>query len=166
MTMGDRIVVMNEGRIQQVGTPDELYDSPANKFVASFIGTPAMGFLSCRVERSGEAVTLMSDSVTIRLQPEQARVVARSGAGRILVGIRPERLTLGGNGAADWSVQGIVDVVEMLGSEQYVHFNVDGGTLTARVSRDHPVKVQQSVLFSGAAEHLHLFDEATGRTLS
>jgi multiple sugar transport system ATP-binding protein len=54
----------------------------------------------------------------------------------------------------------------MLGSEQYVHFNVDGGTLTARVSRDHPVKVQQSVLFSGAAEHLHLFDEATGQTLS
>jgi multiple sugar transport system ATP-binding protein len=166
LTMGDRIVVMNEGRIQQVGTPDELYDSPANKFVASFIGTPAMGFLSCRVERSGEAMTLMSNSVTIRLQPEQARMVARSGAGRILVGIRPERLTLGENGAADWSVQGIVDVVEMLGSEQYVHFNVDGGTLTARVSRDHPVKVQQSVLFSGAAEHLHLFDEATGRTLS
>jgi ABC-type sugar transport system ATPase subunit len=54
----------------------------------------------------------------------------------------------------------------MLGSEQYVHFNVDGGMLTARVSRDHPMKVQQSVLFSGAAEHLHLFDEATGRALS
>jgi multiple sugar transport system ATP-binding protein len=166
MTMGDRIVVMNEGRIQQVGTPDELYDSPANKFVASFIGTPAMGFLSCRVERSGEAVTLMSDSVAIRLRPRQAQAVVHSGAGRVLVGIRPERLTLGENAAADWSVQGIVDVVEMLGSEQYVHFNVDGGTLTARVSRDHPVKVQQSVLFSGAAEHLHLFDEATGRTLS
>jgi multiple sugar transport system ATP-binding protein len=166
MTMGDRIVVMNEGRIQQVGTPDELYDSPANKFVASFIGTPAMGFLSCRVEQSGEEVKLISDSVTIRLQPEQARAVTRSGAGRILVGIRPERLTLGENAAADWSVHGVVEVVEMLGSEQYVHFNVDGGTLTARVSRDHPVKVQQSVLFSGAAEHLHLFDEATGRTLS
>jgi ABC-type sugar transport system ATPase subunit len=103
--------------------------------------------------------------VTIRLQPEQARAVAQSGVERISVGIRPERLVLGEDSAADWTVRGLVDVVEMLGSEQYVHFSVDGGALTARVSRDHPVKVQQSVSFSGAAEHLHLFDDATGRTL-
>jgi multiple sugar transport system ATP-binding protein len=166
MTMGDRIVVMSEGRIQQVGTPDELYDSPANRFVASFIGTPAMGFLTCRVERNGDSVTLSSDSVTIRLQPEQARKVTQSGVERVSVGIRPERLMLGESAAADWTVHGLIDVVEMLGSEQYVHFSVDGGTLTARVSRDHPLKVQQTVTFSGAAQHLHLFDDATGRALS
>jgi multiple sugar transport system ATP-binding protein len=166
MTMGDRIVVMSEGRIQQVGTPDELYDSPANRFVASFIGTPAMGFLTCRVERNGDSVTLSSDSVTIRLQPEQARKVTQSDVERVSVGIRPERLMLGKNAAADWTVHGLIDVVEMLGSEQYVHFSVDGGTLTARVSRDHPLKVQQTVIFSGAAQHLHLFDDATGRALS
>jgi multiple sugar transport system ATP-binding protein len=166
MTMGDRIVVMSEGRIQQVGTPDELYDSPANRFVASFIGTPAMGFLTCRVERDGDSVTLSSDSVTIRLQPEQARKVMQSGVERVSVGIRPERLKLGESAAADWTVHGLIDVVEMLGSEQYVHFSVDGGTLTARVSRDHPLKVQQTVIFSGAAQHLHLFDDATGRALS
>jgi multiple sugar transport system ATP-binding protein len=166
MTMGDRIVVMSEGRIQQVGTPDELYDSPANRFVASFIGTPAMGFLTCRVERNGDNVTLSSDSVTIRLQPEQARKVMQSGVERVSVGIRPERLKLGESAAADWTVHGLIDVVEMLGSEQYVHFSVDGGTLTARVSRDHPLKVQQTVTFSGAAQHLHLFDDATGRALS
>lgn len=164
--MGDRIVVMSEGRIQQVGTPDELYDSPANRFVASFIGTPAMGFLTCRVERNGDSVTLSSDSVTIRLQPEQARKVTQSGVERVSVGIRPERLMLGESAAADWTVHGLIDVVEMLGSEQYVHFSVDGGTLTARVSRDHPLKVQQTVTFSGAAQHLHLFDDATGRALS
>ena len=166
MTMGDRIVVMSEGRIQQVGTPDELYDSPANRFVASFIGTPAMGFLTCRVERNGDSVTLSSDSVTIRLQPEQARKVMQSGVERVSVGIRPERLMLGESAAADWTVHGLIDVVEMLGSEQYVHFSVDRGTLTARVSRDHPLKVQQTVIFSGAAQHLHLFDDATGRALS
>jgi multiple sugar transport system ATP-binding protein len=166
MTMGDRIVVMSEGRIQQVGTPDELYDSPANRFVASFIGTPAMGFLTCRVERDGDSVTLSSDSVTIRLQPEQARKVMQSGVERVSVGIRPERLMLGESAAADWTVHGLIDVVEMLGSEQYVHFSVDRGTLTARVSRDHPLKVQQTVIFSGAAQHLHLFDDATGRALS
>ena len=166
MTMGDRIVVMSAGRIEQIGTPDELYDSPANRFVASFIGTPAMGFLTCRVERNGDSVTLSSDSVTIRLQPEQARKVMQSGVERVSVGIRPERLMLDESAAADWTVHGLIDVVEMLGSEQYVHFSVDGGTLTARVSRDHPLKVQQTVTFSGAAQHLHLFDDTTGRTLS
>ena len=63
-------------------------------------------------------------------------------------------------------VHGSVDVVEMLGSEQYVHFSCDGGSLTARVSRDHPLKVQAPVTFSGRAQHLHLFDHDSGRTLS
>ena len=166
LTMGDRIVVMNEGRIQQVGTPDELYDAPVNRFVASFIGTPAMGFLDCRVEGEGEDVTLSTESVRLRLNPAQARALGGTGARRIDVGIRPERLTLGADPAADWSVRGRVEVVEMLGSEQYVHFGVAGGSLTARVSRDHPIRVEEEVAFSGAAEHLHLFDPATGRTLS
>ena len=166
MTMGDRIVVMHEGRIQQVGTPDELYDAPKNRFVASFIGTPAMGFLTCRVERNGEEVTLSTDGVHIRLQREQARAVNEAGVEQVSVGIRPERLTLGEEAGADWVVHGSVDVVEMLGSEQYVHFSCDGGSLTARVSRDHPLKVQAPVTFSGRAQHLHLFDHDSGRTLS
>jgi len=165
LTMGDRIVVMSEGRIQQVGTPDELYDAPINRFVASFIGTPAMGFLDCQVEGQGDAVTLVTGTARIRLDAQQSKAVSESGSDRIDVGIRPERLTLGEDPAADWSVHGTVDVVEMLGSEQYVHFSVDGGALTARVSRDHPVRVEDQVTFSGAARHLHLFDPKTGRTL-
>ena len=166
LTMGDRIVVMNEGRIQQVGTPDELYDAPVNRFVASFIGTPAMGFLDCRVEAEGDAVALATNTVRVGLDGTQARAVAETGADRIDVGIRPERLTLGEDPSADWTVRGTVDVVEMLGSEQYVHFSVDGGSLTARVSRDHPIRVEEDVVFSGAARHLHLFDPRTGRTLA
>ncbi|KAJ0344358.1 hypothetical protein COL154_014018, partial [Colletotrichum chrysophilum] len=165
MTMGDRIVVMSEGRIQQVGTPDELYDAPVNRFVASFIGTPAMGFLDCGVEGEGDALALVTASARIRLDPGQSRAVSGSGARRVDVGIRPERLTVGEDPKADWTVHGTVDVVEMLGSEQYVHFSVDGGSLTARVSRDHPIRVEDQVTFSGAARHLHLFDPETGRTL-
>src|SRR5262250_471047 len=67
LTMGDRIVVMNEGRIHQVGTPGELYDAPVNRFVASFIGTPAMGFVTCRVECSADGVYLINDSTRLRL---------------------------------------------------------------------------------------------------
>ena len=165
LTMGDRIVVMNQGRIQQVGTPDELYDAPVNRFVASFIGTPAMGFLTCRVDRDGDEAALVTDSIRIRLDPEQSCTIEAAGP-EIAVGIRPERLSLGGDSGADWTVRGVVDMVEMLGSEQYVHFTVAGGSLTARVSRDHPLRVQEEVTFSGASRHLHLFDHETGRTLS
>jgi multiple sugar transport system ATP-binding protein len=167
MTMGDRIVVMNAGRIQQVGTPDELYESPVNRFIASFIGTPAMGFLTCRIRRSGEQVELVTETARIGLSPAQAETLRNTGADRVTVGIRPERLTLvdGGNADAQWKVQGVVDVVEMLGPEQYVHFTADGGALTARVPRDHPVHVQQRVSFAGEARHLYLFDHVTGETL-
>ncbi|MGN6465704.1 MAG: ABC transporter ATP-binding protein [Rhizobiaceae bacterium] len=166
MTMGDRIVVMHEGRIQQVGTPDELYDAPANRFVASFIGTPAMGFIDAKVSDEGGSATLSAPGMRLRLSEAQAALVARSGARNVSIGIRPERLALGEAAGADWRVSGVVDVVEMLGSEQYVHFSTEAGSLTARVSRDHPLKVQETVTFSGAAQHLHLFDHDTGWTLA
>ncbi|MGN6471922.1 MAG: ABC transporter ATP-binding protein [Rhizobiaceae bacterium] len=166
MTMGDRIVVMHEGRIQQVGTPDELYDAPANRFVASFLGTPAMGFIEATVEGDGAAARLAAPGMRLRLSEAQAKAVSRSGARQVSVGIRPERLVLGDDPSADWQVAGTVDVVEMLGSEQYVHFSTEAGALTARVSRDHPLKVQEKVTFSGAAPHLHLFDRETGKTLA
>src|SRR5215468_8463594 len=77
LTMGDRIVVMNEGRIHQVGTPTELYDAPIDRFVASFIGTPAMGFLACRIESEAGALKLASPSAEIELSPEQAALLTR-----------------------------------------------------------------------------------------
>ncbi len=157
MTMGDRIVVMSAGRIQQVGTPDEVYDAPVNRFVASFIGTPAMGFLDGHVD----GARIVTDSAAFQLSPEQMRAVG--GASRVAVGIRSERLTLGEGG--DWTVRGTTDVVEMLGAEQYVHFTAAGGQLTARVPRDCPVRAGQPVAFSGSARHLYLFDSESGERL-
>jgi multiple sugar transport system ATP-binding protein len=168
LTMGDRIVVMNDGRIHQVGTPDELYDAPVNKFVASFIGTPAMGFLTCRIERSHGTVGLVSDSARMRLSEQQSRALDRAGSEAMTVGIRPERLTLASGKETDAEVviHGTVEVVEMLGAEQYVHFAADGGSLTARVPRDQPVKVDQRVTFTSRSHHLHMFDHETGLALS
>ncbi len=91
LTMGDRIVVMNAGRIQQVGTPDELYDAPVNRFVASFIGTPAMGFLECGCGGLVARVELVTGTARIGLSAEQA---GRLRGDRVVVGIRPERLVL------------------------------------------------------------------------
>jgi len=167
LTMGDRIVVMHQGRIQQVGTPAELYDNPVNRFVAGFIGTPAMGFIECSVERTGNEVALRAGDARVGLAPQRAQAVDR--ASTVVVGVRSERLSLVDDASAHadtLTVRGVVQVVEMLGSEQYVHVEVPAGMLTARVTRDRPVKPEEIVTLRAAARHLHLFDAATGAALT
>ena len=168
LTMGDRIVVMNEGRIHQVGTPGQLYDAPVDKFVASFIGTPAMGFVTCRLERSQDRVELVTDTARVRVSAASADALGKSSAELIVVGIRPERLTIVSElqaSTAEVAVRGTVEAVEMLGAEQYVHVATDGGALTARVPRDSSVNVDETVTFAAASRDLHLFDHKTGFAL-
>ena len=164
MTMGDRIVVMHEGRIQQVGTPDELYDRPVNLFVASFIGTPPMGFATCRVERTGDNIQLSADSASLRLPA--GSVPDLGEAGEVVVGVRPENLTLVDEPDGSPAVfLGKVEVVEMLGAEQLIHFAAGDATMTARVPRGVRVKLDQEVAFSAEPSSLHFFDKATGAAL-
>ncbi|MBP1883985.1 ABC transporter ATP-binding protein [Sinorhizobium mexicanum] len=166
LTMGDRIVVMAEGRIHQVGTPDELYDSPDNKFVASFIGTPAMGFFDCpAAQMNGKGKAALAPRV--RLTDAQHGLLSRNGNAKVTVGIRPERLSLTqeADETADILLPGRVDAVEMLGSEQYVHFFVEGGELTARVPREQQVRAGDAVTFRADAKHLYLFDPESGVAL-
>jgi multiple sugar transport system ATP-binding protein len=160
--------VMNDGRIHQLGTPGELYDGPVDKFVASFIGTPAMGFISFWIQRSSDGVALITDSARICVSMAQAQALRKISADLIFVGIRPEHLTLETEreaSATDVSVRGRVEMVEMLGAEQYVHVNTDGGSLTARVARNQPVKVDDTVILAAAAADLHFFDHVTGSAL-
>jgi multiple sugar transport system ATP-binding protein len=166
LTMGDRIAVMNEGRIHQVGTPSELYDVPVDRFVASFIGTPAMGFITCSVQRSGESAELATRAARVRLSPSQAQALASTNADRVVVGIRAEHLTLLPEARRDDSVvRGTVDAVEMLGAEQYVHVATEGGSLTARLPRSQPVKVDEALALAADPHYLHLFDLETGAAL-
>jgi len=168
LTMGDRIVVMNNGRIHQVGTPAELYDAPVDRFVASFIGTPAMGFVVCDIRRHADNVELVAESTRARISAGQAHALKQLDAQRVVVGVRPERLTLVSEEqamAAEVALRGIVQVVEMLGAEQYVHVAGGEGSLTARVPRDQPVKVDQAVTLATASRNLHLFDHRTGVAL-
>jgi len=166
LTMGDRIAVMNEGRIHQVGTPSELYDAPIDRFVASFIGTPAMGFITCYVRRSTECAELMTAAARIRLSMSQAQTLAKTSPERVVVGIRAEHLTLLPEARQDGSaVRGTVEAVEMLGGEQYVHVGTDAGSLTARLPRSQPVKVDDAVVLAANPRDLHLFDLETGAAL-
>ena len=169
LTMGDRIVVMNGGRIHQVGTPGELYDRPVDRFVASFIGTPAMGFVDCDVRRSGDRIDLATPSARIAIGDDRMHAIRNTSAIVITAGIRPECLALASASdaqSADVAVRGIVQMVEMLGAEHYVHIITDGGALTARVPRHQPVSVDETITFVAAARDVHLFDRDTGRALT
>jgi multiple sugar transport system ATP-binding protein len=167
LTMGDRIVVMHEGRIHQVGTPDKLYDAPVSKFVASFIGTPSMGFLVCDVRRAEQGPVLVCGATRLSLDDETARLLDRERSARVWVGIRPEHLEPGSRTPPSGRIAltGTVTLVEMLGPEQHVHVDVHGHELIARISREHAVKVQETVTLATEARHLHLFDYETGEAL-
>lgn len=166
LTMGDRIAVMHEGRIQQVGTPEELYDRPVNRFVAGFIGTPAMGFLDVAGESTGEdgAARLRGTGVRLRLPPELAASLSNR-SDRLTVGVRPEHLQLIPLTEAEGEqsvAYGVVGVVEPLGSEQHVIVDIGGDTLTARLPRSERVRVDDKIAFAVDTDHIHIFDPDSG----
>src|SRR5690606_34512450 len=138
LTMGDRIVVMRDGLIQQVGTPEDLYDHPANRFVAGFIGTPAMGFVRCTVRRTADSAELVGPGLRIPI-PQQRAAAIPPDVDTVAVGLRPERLLLEPASERLGTVTGVVEMIEQLGSEYYVHVDVDGAVVTARAAREHRV---------------------------
>jgi ABC-type sugar transport system ATPase subunit len=158
MTMGDRIAVMSDGVIQQLGTPDELYDRPTNRFVGGFIGTPAMGFLPC--ERTGEH-ELQGAGVRLRVSPAHAAALP-SGQTSFVAGIRPEHLEPVGDDRAESTVEGAVELVEPLGSEQHVVVNVADETITAKLARHYRFDHDDKVVFAVDPVNLHVFDPESG----
>ena len=161
MTMGDRIAVLNAGVIQQLGTPRELYDTPANLFVAGFIGSPAMNFFAGRLTRradGGTRIALGEGDAMVTLTPRgEAAVVAAgqatsSDGGRpVIVGIRPEDVQLAGAAADGETLEGVVDVVEHLGNEQLVYVRLPGATLPKPVQQAQEHWEQNAVASDHAA---------------
>jgi multiple sugar transport system ATP-binding protein len=176
MTMGDRIAALNAGAIQQLGTPQELYDRPANLFVAGFIGSPAMDFFSATLRRAGEdaALTIGERSLTLpgaSAAPALAGVDA--GERGVIVGIRPEDLRLASESDPNTLV-GTVDVVEHLGSEQLLYLQTAGALVsetaetagvTARVAPDIALQRGERVALVVDPSKVHIFDPDTTRRL-
>jgi multiple sugar transport system ATP-binding protein len=168
--------VLNEGVIQQLGTPQELYDRPANLFVAGFIGSPAMDMLYGTIRRAADGVelTLAGRTVTLTGQSAAAAAHAASGGERAVVaGVRPEDFHLSSEGA-DNSIVGVVDVVEHLGNEQLIYVQsaaahaVEGTevkSLTARVEPGVSVRPGDSVTIALDPARVHLFDAESGKRL-
>jgi multiple sugar transport system ATP-binding protein len=156
MTMGDRVCVLKDGLLMQVGSPRDLYDRPDNVFVAGFIGSPAMNLLDLPVTDGG---VQLGDIVW----PVERSVLSAASAGKVTVGMRPEDLTLADHGLA---VQ--VAVVEELGADAYIYgqaVGTDDLPIIARTDGRKPPEKGSTVHFTPKTDHVHLFDASTGARL-
>jgi len=162
MTLGDRVVVMKDGVVQQVGEPLQLYGRPANRFVASFIGSPAMNFAEVTVTNSGESLWAEAPGLRIRIPPSKADALRRHSGQKVVLGVRPEALRLA-NGAdgADYAFDSTVEVVEPLGNEILLDVRAGSHPLVARLDPATRVKVHESVRLALDPERLHFFDAKT-----
>ncbi|MEQ1524557.1 MAG: sn-glycerol-3-phosphate ABC transporter ATP-binding protein UgpC, partial [Aestuariivirga sp.] len=150
MTLADKIVVMNKGRVEQAGKPLELYYKPGNLFVAGFIGSPAMNFLPAVVKKSG--VLELSDGQELKVKLPSA---CKPGD-KVTLGCRPEHMTLGGTGTL--KLNGAIDLIERLGESGFAHVRVPSGqSLVIEVRGDPGFHSGDAVTISLEAKHLHLF---------
>jgi multiple sugar transport system ATP-binding protein len=163
MTMGNRIAVMSEGRLQQVGTPQELYDFPVNRFVAGFIGSPAMNFIDVTMS-TGADTRLESNGVVIPLPPRYGEGIRSSGR-TFVAGIRPEHFELGGEEKGGATVDGVAEVVEYLGNEELLHVTTNNRDLVAIVDSSQRVQPGQTVKLRVPLDKVYLFDPETGLAL-
>jgi len=166
MTMGTRIAVMSEGLLMQVGTPQTLYDQPANRFVAGFIGSPSMNFVDVTLEGTGADAKLVgAGGWVVPLPRRLAESVAAAGAHKIIAGFRPEHLELGEVGSNATTFQGKADVVEYLGNEELLHVTAANQDIVAIVGSEHRVKPGDILTLALPMEKLHLFDAESGLSL-
>lgn len=161
MTLGDKLIVMNEGRIQQIGTPDEVYHEPANRFVAGFIGSPTMNVVE--VEWAGDrTVRRVGDADGFELTLDEAVAARYEDHDRFVLGIRPQYFTAHTKPAGN-AIKGTVEVTEPLGDEQLLDVVVEGGVeLTAKVSNTIAVGHGDPVWLTVRDGLVHGFDTETG----
>jgi multiple sugar transport system ATP-binding protein len=162
MTLGDRVVVMKDGWIQQVGEPLELYGKPANKFVAGFIGSPAMNFLDVTIADANGSLWAESAGFRVKLPADRNERLRPYKGQRISLGVRPEDLRVAGGGdPVDTTFDAVVDVVEPLGSEILLDVKVGPSVMVARVDPTVRLKMNDKVRLALTPEQLHFFDNKT-----
>ena len=161
MTMGDRIAILNDGKLQQTGRPKEVYEDPVNDFVGGFVGSPSMNFLDLDVSDDGEHVHLRNDDgFTYEFTGSAAESVRLSGADRVRFGVRPEDVFVGGG-----SLEATVEVVEPVGSDNYLYLDL-APEFVARVDSDLIPDAGDAVSLDFDQSDVRLFDAETGESLT
>ncbi len=168
MTLADRVVVMNAGRIEQIGTPHEVYHRPQTHFVAGFIGSPAMNFMSCRlVEKNGGLTVNLSDKLSLPVPPDRVARYRPHIGQELIFGLRPEDIIEKRGdlptGRAAFDVQ--LDVVEPMGMETMVYFIVEGVEVCGRVNPNAAGKAGEMMPLVADLNHMHLIDPRTDQIL-
>ena len=171
MTMATRIVVMKDGLIQQVDTPQTLYDAPCNLFVAGFIGTPQMNFIKARVTVSGSDVLLVFGNNSVKLTESKAKKLIENGYEDkdIIFGIRPEDIKdeeMFISSSPDTTLEATVKVYEMLGAEVFLYFTIEDTDITVRVNPRTTARPGDTIKIALDAEKIHLFDKETEVTIT
>ncbi|MDY5703787.1 MAG: sn-glycerol-3-phosphate ABC transporter ATP-binding protein UgpC [Lachnospiraceae bacterium] len=170
MTLGTRIVVMKDGVVQQVDTPQNLYNAPCNLFVAGFIGSPQMNFLDAKITKEGSTVFATIDDAKLEIPAAKAKALEDQGyVGKtVVMGIRPEHL----NDAAidehptDNKITAKIRVYELLGAEVYLYFDFGGTQMTARVDPKTTAKMGEETTFTLDMNMAHFFDKETELTIT
>ncbi|MEO5755619.1 MAG: sn-glycerol-3-phosphate ABC transporter ATP-binding protein UgpC [Mesorhizobium sp.] len=162
MTLADRIVLLRDGLIEQIGSPAEIYERPANVFVAGFIGTPNMNFIDVTVSRSKGGWTLTSAGAVFTVDGGRFSL---EEVERAVLGIRPADLKTVANGHAGNVLQGTADLIEFHGNEALVTFGVGGKEISALVSSRACPTLRGNVRYTFDEESLHLFDAKSGKSL-
>ncbi len=170
MTLADRVVVMNHGIIEQVGPPQELYHHPATRFVAGFIGSPAMNFMPCRIVQHGDGLAVrISDATNLPITPERRDRYMPHKDKAMVFGIRPEHLTAFNEddtlktGVA--RMEAMVDVLEPMGMETMVHFHTSGEPMCARIDPNAPARPNTMLALCVDMNNMHLLDPISGRVV-
>jgi multiple sugar transport system ATP-binding protein len=166
MTMGHRIAIMRLGKLQQVGTPLEVYEQPANLFVAGFIGTPPMNLIPATVSGGGDnGATVAASGFSLPVPPAWRTATASKDGHKIILGIRPENIREASRGGATVQITARVEFVEPLGHEVIVHGRVGDELLVAKVDPHRSPQIGSQVQLVIEADAAHLFDAATERRL-
>ncbi len=162
MTLGDRVVVMKDGVVQQVGEPLELYNQPANKFVAGFIGSPAMNFAAVTVTEADGSLIAENSGLRIKLPDEIAQRLRGHIGREVILGVRPEDLTVASSADLDHPCfDAVIEVVEQLGSEILLDMKVGENIMVASVEPTARVRVADKLRVAMRRSRLHVFDAQT-----
>ncbi len=164
MTMGDRIVVMKDGFIQQVGDPIDIYDNPANKFVAGFIGTPPMNFINGSLEKIGNGLFFKEGSFQVKVVERMEAKLAGYVGKDITLGVRPENIKDKKNTSIknpDWTLSAVVDVVEPIGAQAYVYLATGQSAFQATVDAHETFAIAEKAEVIFEMDKVHFFDKDT-----
>jgi multiple sugar transport system ATP-binding protein len=170
LTMGTRIVVMKDGVIQQVDSPQNIYQNPNNMFVAGFIGSPQMNFIDCKIEKHGDAVYAVFGNAKIPVPADKVKTIIDNGyIGKdVVCGIRPEHIDDSPEFIKEHEncvIEGKVDLIEHMGAETYLYAVIENKNVVARVEPTSKAQLDQTIMLGIDISKMHLFDKETENTI-